>query len=230
MERVHALLIVNGVLPGEDVLSACVARARVVLCADGGADRAAARGITPDIVIGDLDSVSPGTLLAWPSVRVVRRDDQSSTDMEKALELAAAEGARHVCVVGIGGHRLDHQLVGLNVLEKYGARVEIEIRDDHGVGVFLAAPGGPARRVFRASEGRTLSLIAFRRAEGIVTEGLRFPLRGETLEWGVRDGLSNEIVSAEAVVTLSAGMLFAYQVLPGRESPAATPFAGDPGA
>jgi hypothetical protein len=59
---------------------------------------------------------------------------------------------------------------------------------------------------------------------------LRFPLRGETLEWGVRDGLSNEIVSAEAVVTLSAGMLFAYQVLPGRESPAATPFAGDPGA
>ena len=46
---------------------------------------------------------------------------------------------------------------------------------------------------------------------GIVTEGLAYPLRGETLVPGSSRGLSNVFTDPEARITLDSGVLLALR-------------------
>jgi thiamine pyrophosphokinase len=46
-------------------------------------------------------------------------------------------------------------------------------------------------------------------AHGVRTEGLRYPLNGETLHPGSTRGVSNELVEANATIKLASGVLLA---------------------
>jgi len=110
-------------LGGGDASIADVESARVLapvcVAADGGAELAARAGVSLDAVIGDFDSVSPGTLALTPLGRQHHIAEQDSTDFDKALRNIDAPA-----VIGVGflGARLDHQLAALNVLASHPAR------------------------------------------------------------------------------------------------------------
>ncbi|MGR3434263.1 MAG: thiamine pyrophosphokinase, partial [Shimia sp.] len=93
-------------------LGAALALAPRLVAADGGAGRALGWGATPDLVIGDLDSLDPATA-ARLGDRVHHLRDQDSTDFEKCLARVAAP-----LVIGLGflGDRLDHSLASLSAL------------------------------------------------------------------------------------------------------------------
>jgi thiamine pyrophosphokinase len=212
MPKQTALVIANSILPAAPILDECRARADLILCADGGANRARERGIVPDFIIGDLDSISPETRAAFPRAQYVHRPSQYATDLEKTLQFAVERNLQRALLMGISGLRFDHQICNLNIAEKFCSQMEIEIHDDLGVGGFVDAQYGEAHRRFDAFIGQQISLLAFRRAEGIVTEGLKYPLQDEALEWAVRDGLSNEAVQTEIRIRLNKGVLFVYRV------------------
>jgi thiamine pyrophosphokinase len=182
------------------------------LCADGGANRARERGLAPDFIIGDLDSILPETRAAFPNAQYVHRPSQYATDLEKTLQFAVEQGFTRALLVGITGLRLDHQICNLNVAEKFCRQIEIEAHDDFGLGTFLSAQQAEASTSFEAFIGQQVSLFAFRRAEGIFTEGLRYPLQDEALEWAVRDGLSNEVIETPVTIRVRRGVLFVYRV------------------
>ena len=95
-----------------------LARATRVVAADGGLLRARALGLDVDVVVGDLDSVTPEALAAAEAAgaRVVRHPPaKDATDLELALDEAAALGASRVLVVASAEGRLDH-LLGLLLL------------------------------------------------------------------------------------------------------------------
>jgi thiamine pyrophosphokinase len=212
MPEQTALIIANSILPTDAILNECRARAGVILCADGGANRARERGLIPDFIVGDLDSILPETRAAFPNAQYIHRPSQYATDLEKTLQFAVEQGIRRALLVGITGLRLDHQICNLNVAEKFCTRLEIELHDDFGVGTFLAAQVAEATMRFEAFIGQQVSLFAFRRAEGIITEGLKYPLKDEALEWAVRDGLSNEAVHSPVMIRVKRGGLFVYRV------------------
>lgn len=212
-----ALVIANGLLPGAGILAECARRAQVILCADGGANRARAAGLAPHYIVGDLDSLSDDTRRAFAAAQFIHRPSQYQTDLEKTLAFVCEQEIPRALLLGLTGLRCDHQLVNLNIAEKFCARLELEIWDDYGVGSFISAAGRPAPARFASFAGQQVSLIAFRRVRGISTEGLKYPLQDEDLEWGVRDGLSNEALGHEFSLTASEGVLFCYRVHEGRE-------------
>jgi len=203
-----ALVIVNGVLPATRILDELRARCELIICADGGANRAHAAGLTPDYIVGDLDSMTDETRQAFPSAPIVHRPSQYETDLEKTLHFAVELGVTRALLVGVTGFRLDHQLVNLNIAEKFCDRIEIETHDDYGAGHFIREK----EFIFEASIGQQISLIAFRCAEGIITGGLKYPLQDEAIEWAVRDGLSNEVVASPVRISVKRGTLFCYRV------------------
>jgi thiamine pyrophosphokinase len=207
-----ALIIANSILPSPSILEACRTRADVILCADGGANRAHERGMVPDFIIGDLDSIFPETRAAFPNAQYIHRPSQYATDLEKTLQFAAEQKIERALLVGMTGLRFDHQIGNLNIAEKFCTQLEIEIHDDYGVGTFLAAHEREAIGGFESFIGQQVSLFAFRGAEGIVTEGLKYPLNNETLEWAVRDGLSNEVIQTPVTIRVKKGVLFIYRV------------------
>ena len=188
-----------------------VPRGALVVAADSGADHALALGVHVDLAVGDFDSISPTALEAVEQAggRIERHPvAKDSTDLALALDAATALGPRRILVVGGGAGRLDHLLGELLLL---GA--------DAYAGVELDALLGPAtfhvvrrERSLAGQVGELISLVALHGpAVGIVTKGLTYPLRGETLAPGSSRGISNLFAAREARVALESGVVLAVR-------------------
>jgi len=200
------VIVASGPGPAVDVPDGAT-----VVAADGGLDRARALGLDVDVVIGDLDSVSPESLAAAEAggARVARHPvAKDATDLELALDEALELGARRALVVASDGGRLDHLLASLLLLasDRYAA-----VRLDALVGDALVHVIR-GERALAGRVGETLTLLAVGApADGVTTTGLEYPLAGETLVPGSTRGVSNVFVQAEVVVRVSSGALIAIR-------------------
>jgi thiamine pyrophosphokinase len=194
--------------------SAALPPATVVIAADGGIDRARSLGLVVDIAIGDFDSVTPDGLADAEArgARIERHPAaKDATDLELALDAAIALVPSRIVVVGSDGGRLDHLLGSLLLLadERY-ARAEIT--------AFLGADRVDVvrgSRVLPGQPGRIVSLLPVHGgAEGVTTDGLEFPLRGESLPAGTSRGTSNVFTVTEAHIGVARGCLLAIQPAP----------------
>ncbi|MBI3636529.1 MAG: thiamine diphosphokinase, partial [Candidatus Rokubacteria bacterium] len=70
---------------------------------------------------------------------------------------------------------------------------------------------GPGRQPLAGRIGAIVSLVPVGTVAGVRTEGLAYPLAGETLELGRARGVSNEIVAAPAAVSCDAGVLLVIE-------------------
>jgi thiamine pyrophosphokinase len=208
---VDVIVVSGGLAPDPTEVGPLPAGA-FVIAADSGLEHAAALGLAVDVLVGDLDSVSPPAVLAAEAagVQVERHPvDKEATDLELALDRALALGATRVTVVsGGGGPRLDHHLAELILL---AAERFAPLRIDARIASARAVPihGGEGVSLV-GKPGAVLTLLALGGpAVGVTTAGLRWPLRAETLQAGSTRGVSNEIVSGPVHVQLRAGSLLA---------------------
>jgi thiamine pyrophosphokinase len=181
------------------------------IAADEGLDYALALGLRVSAAVGDFDSVSPAGLAAAEEAGIVierHSPEKDSTDLELALDAAAALAPRRILVLGPGDGRLDHLLAGVLELgaEDYEA---FELDALLGTAKVHVVRG---ERQLQGSPGELVSLLPLHGpAEGVVTEGLRYPLQGETLAPGSSRGVSNVFAAPSARVTLERGVLLAIR-------------------
>ena len=205
------VILAGGDRPSDPVRRA-LPTAALCIAADSGLDHTYDLGLRPDVVVGDLDSVSPAILdrATVDGVRVERHPAaKAKTDLELALDRAMAERPERIVVAGIGGGRLDHHLANLLVLA----------RDDYA-GPAIDAYLGTARvavvrhhtRLVEGRPGEPVTLLPMHGpASGVATTGLAYPLWGETLHPGSTRGVSNELVTPTASVTVARGVVLAVQ-------------------
>jgi thiamine pyrophosphokinase len=191
----------------EDAVVALMPTGGLVVAADGGAELGFARGVHVDVAVGDFDSISPEGLAALEGLgtRIERHPrEKDATDLELALAVARDIRARRVIVIGGGGGRLDHLFGQLLLLgaEAYG---EMEIDAQFGSATVHVVRG---ERVLTGVPGEVVSLFALHGpAHGIVTEGLVYPLQGETLAPGSTRGVSNVFAEPEARIVVGSGVV-----------------------
>ncbi len=182
-----------------------------VVAADGGLDRALSLGLTVDMVVGDLDSVTATALAEAEEggATIVRHPQaKDESDLELALTSSVAAGARRALVVASAEGRLDHLLASLLLL---GSDLVGELELDAFVGSALVHVVR-GTRTLQGRDGELLSLLAVGGpARGVVTGGLAYPLDGETLEPGSSRGISNVFVGETATVTVADGTLLAIR-------------------
>jgi thiamine pyrophosphokinase len=174
-----------------------------VIAADSGAEL----GGPIDLLVGDLDSISAETLAG---IEHVERHavDKDATDLELALTAALRFKPERILVLGSAGGRLDHLFGSLLILavEAYaGVQVDAQI----GAAAVHVVRG---ERTLPGEPGELISLFAVHGpVSGVVTEGLVYPLRAETLEPGSSRGLSNVFAASEARISLECGVLLAVR-------------------
>jgi thiamine pyrophosphokinase len=187
----------------------------LIVAADGGAEHALRLGLAVDIAVGDFDSISPSSLAALEraDARVERHPRaKDATDLELALDLALGLRPRRILVIGSGSGRVDHAFSQLLLLASDAYR-DVEIDAELGLESIQVIRG---ERSLTGMPGELISLFALHGpAVGVVTEGLVYPLRGETLAPGSSRGVSNVFAAREARVTLEQGVLMA--VRPGEQ-------------
>jgi len=215
---VTAIVVADGDIPaGEGPLDGLLPPDEdgppIVLAADGGARKALELGLAPRVVIGDGDSltaVEVAELRARGAEVILFPAEKDESDTELALREALARGARRILVLGaFGGTRFDHALanVALLALPELEGR-DVALSDGTATIRLIGRAEGPGELRIAGQPGDLVSLFPLDPAvEGIVSVGLRYPLRDESLHIGPSRGLSNELVAAEARIATRRGRL-----------------------
>ncbi|MDP3184389.1 MAG: thiamine diphosphokinase [Anaerolineales bacterium] len=216
MPSTRAVIFVNGHLPDLEPARRLIHPGDTLIAADGGTRYILALGLLPSVVIGDLDSLTTDDKQRLEESGIEIRQyprDKDDTDLALALHYAVEAGHREILVVAALGGRLDQSLGNLALLTD-PSLAEIDVRLDDGVeeaffvrGRCEASPRGASREV-RGRAGDILSLLPWGGpAEGVKTEGLRWPLPGESLYPHRTRGISNEMLGESAIVSLESGLL-----------------------
>jgi thiamine pyrophosphokinase len=180
-----------------------------VIAADSGLHTALAHELHVNLVVGDFDSVAADALAAAVSGgALIERHpaEKDATDLELALDRAAGMDPEQIVVIGGHGGRLDHLLANALLLghDRYsGSRLAAYMGDAHVSVVrdHLALHG---------AVGDVVTLLPLHGpAIGVTTDGLRYPLQGETLDQSSTRGVSNEFLETDATVRLDSGVLLA---------------------
>lgn len=220
----HAILVGDGDVPSRAALDAAWpgwdADAGLVVGADGGALKALAAGLHPDLVVGDADSLGPVGLATVrgagiPLELVAAAKDES--DLELAVVAAVARGAGRLTLLGaLGGPRFDHALANVWLLAHPALDGRPAVLLDAPTRVrLLDATAGSAGADLAGRTGDLVSLFPVGAdAEGVTTEGLAWPLRDERLRFGPARGLSNVRSGSQARVSLRSGRLLVVETRP----------------
>ncbi len=175
----------------------------LIICADGGYDALIYTGITPHIIIGDLDSVKSNIprdikTLKYPA-------DKDKTDLEICIDYALENGCETIFILGALGGRIDHTLgvlCALKYAKEYGA--EAMILTGKSRIYFVDKEIEVAREKFDY-----ISLIpSTDTAEGVSTLGLKYELNNRTLYKSSSLGISNEFFNNTAKITVQKGQLY----------------------
>ena len=185
------------VISGDDL---CIA-------ADGGLEYLMKIGITPDIVMGDMDSLETGESLGSFCVKrlPIEKDD---TDMLAAIKEGLASGYERFELYGALGGRLDHTLANIQCLLyllNRGARGVIWGDD---LTVMLIKNESISFRADCATRGKRVSVFAFGGdAHGVSEKGLKYSLDHVTVKQEFPIGVSNEFTGEDALIEVQNGML-----------------------
>ena len=205
------VVVVSGGAPPRPDAALAVPLGAPVIAADGGLEHARALGLDVTTVIGDFDSVSREALAAAEAdgVRLVRHPaEKDATDLELALDEALGRSPDRIVLLAGERGRLDHFLATLLLLGS-----------PRYADVLVDAEIGPAHvRVIRGERdldgepGELVTLLALHgAASGVRTDGLVYPLAGETLEPGSSRGVSNVFVGDTARVSVEHGVVLAVR-------------------
>ncbi|NNL17819.1 MAG: thiamine diphosphokinase [Boseongicola sp.] len=193
----QGVTLVGGGEPSVQSLEEALKFAPLLVAADGGADRAIALGAVPELIIGDLDSVSEAAKARVGAENVVEVYDHDRTDFEKCL---AAIEAPFVIAVGFANARLDHTLAVMTALVRDIGRSVIVLGEDDIV--FSA----PLELALDLEIGSRLSFYPLAEVRGR-SQGLEWPLDPHVFSPMERVGTSNRVTGPVRVSFDGPGML-----------------------
>lgn len=193
----------------------------MVIAADKGAEYCLDAGVRPDLVVGDMDSIS---LAAYDEIKKsgipLKEHDpcKDQTDTQLALEEAFRQGAQCIELTAATGDRFDHSLANVHLL--YAAR-------DRGIGMSILSQTSriflvDSRYEVSGMKGATVSLLPLTmEVDGVSLSGFQWPLENASMKVGNPYGISNRILSDEALIEVRTGILIItlfFPLNPGRDN------------
>ncbi|MBT3261391.1 thiamine diphosphokinase [bacterium] len=195
------ILFLNGEPPKKEAIPN-LADYDQIICADGAYNYLQKYNITPDLILGDLDSIS--TKLICP--KFIPLPNQDYTDFEKILMyLSTKTKVRKIDIYGGSAREQDHFLGNLYVAKKYRHKFKITFYDQYQSYFFAKK-----ETVLKNVKNKTISLLPLFYAAAITTQGLKWPLKKETLSFSARLGLRNIAMADTVQITFDKGCLLVF--------------------
>ena len=202
----RCIIFANGILPDLAAARRLIRPDDLILAADGGTRHALDLGLTPSIVIGDLDSVTVNLQpLIESGTKIIQHPrDKNETDLELAFQHALTLNPEQIIILAALGGRLD-QTLGNIALVSNVQRSTSNVRLDDGIEeVFFCHD----EYTIKGTSGDIISLIPWQgEVTGIVTTGLKWPLQNEILYPQKTRGISNEMMNDTATIQIKSGLL-----------------------
>ena len=204
MERKTAFIYTGGTVFEEYVIEK-PEKGDLVIAADAGYLTAKKMGITPDILLGDFDTL--GVENIPDGIECLRVPaEKNDTDTQLAVQVAAERGAEEITIVGGMSGRIDHTLSTLAILEdlweRKAGRIYATLTDGKNRVRFIRNGG----TILPHSQYRFFSLIAAdETVKGITLDGCKYPLKNGRISRRNQWAVSNEIVGNCALIEIKRG-------------------------
>lgn len=183
----------------------------LLLCADKGAEHALSLGLLPQLVIGDMDSLSGTVRQELIAAKVPFKtfpEEKDETDTELALIKAIDLQPEEIIIFAGTGNRLDHLLANVFLLVGY-----LPV----GIPISLMTPVQTLWVTEKSTKitgypGQLISFLALsQEVRGLTLKGFYYPLEQAVLQQGSSKGISNIMLGAEALVEFAEGILLVVQ-------------------
>lgn len=205
------IIIAGGSLAHPEEFISLIKNAQLVICADSGATYMKQIDLLPDVIIGDLDSISPGDKRFFEEkpVRIIpyspRKD---ATDTELAVSFAIEQQADDITLIGGSGTRLDHTMANMFLLKKLVDRqISCRIIDHHNEIFLITAPMD-----ITGQPGELISIVPVtEKVTGVTLSGFEYPLDNATIHMGSTIGISNRLVAKTARISIKNGVVFVFK-------------------
>ena len=199
------IILANGKPPKKSIISFYKSRGfDTLICADGGANSAFKMSLVPDVIIGDLDSISTEALREFKLVsKIIEIKRQNDTDVEKCLKFAIKKRFDEALLMGVTGNRLDHTFCNLGIVLKFFSQINISLVAENS---FLKPVKGSVS--LKSFKGETISLYGFDKKTKITSSGLKYPLKNVSLAFGEKESTSNVTVKNIVGLKIKNGNAF----------------------
>jgi thiamine pyrophosphokinase len=201
-----ALILAGGSLTVTPALLALAAQAALVIAADSGLRHAQPLGLSPDLIVGDFDSVNADDLARYPHVPHQRHPpEKDRLDLELAVDEALKRGAKELIIAGGLGDRFDQSLAAVLLVARLKGRGERVFMHSGDKQVHVLA--GSERLMLPLPSGQRFSLLSLAPATIVSVSNAKYPLDRHRLELGVGLGVSNEVAATPLEVVTEAGLV-----------------------
>ena len=185
-----------------------------MIAADAGLEVLRPLHISPNAVVGDLDTVDKMVLEEYqnqPDIEFeIHKPEKDETDTELALLTAARQGCEAVDILGALGGRMDHAIGNIQLMYQFFCQgMEVNIYDARNRLYLL---GG--HKVFHREEvyGKYISFLPMTETvEGLTLRGFKYPLQRRTIGLGTSLCISNELKREEGILELERGVLLCVE-------------------
>ena len=185
-----------------------------VIAADAGLEVLRPLHISPNAVVGDLDTVDKKVLEEYqnqPDIEFeIHKPEKDETDTELALLTAARQGCEAVDILGALGGRMDHAIGNIQLMYQFFCQgMEVNSYDARNRLYLL---GG--HKVFHREEvyGKYISFLPMTETvEGLTLRGFKYPLQRRTIGLGTSLCISNELKREEGILELEKGVLLCVE-------------------
>lgn len=205
-----ALIIANGNINNINILKGIEKEYDFILAADGGTNYCIKASILPDLIIGDLDSISSEIL------KISRKNNipiekfpakKDSTDTELAIDYLINKGYKDITLMGVTGSRMDHTLGNILLLSKLMDNgVKGKITDEYNV-IYLVQDG----LTLSKERNSFLSVIPITNSGIIISlKGFEYELDNKEVSFASTFCISNKIIEDKGRIKIHKGKALVF--------------------
>lgn len=205
------LVISSGEINDYTLLKKLIDENDYIVCADGGIDHIMKIEKIPNIVLGDLDSISDSGIqyIKDKNIKIKKFPAiKDNTDSELAIMYLFDLGMEELTLIGGSGTRLDHTLANVFLMKKFNKDNKfLRIVDDNNIINYVL----DEIKINRL-HNRFVSIIPLS-PEGIIVSlnGFKYPLKNQYIEFSSTLAISNEIIHDNAYVTIHKGEALVFE-------------------
>lgn len=196
----YSCIFLNGNPPSPELLRRFCKKKGLRIATDGAYDYCLELGFKPQILIGDMDSISGEP--DETQTKVIYNTDINNNDLEKCLIYCKEHKLLNLRVFGSDGKRSDHFLINIATFAAYAKDIGIHIYTDEEYLEFL----NPGEHIFSVKPGQRFSLLALENVGGLQISGSAYTPDRANLESGSR-GLGNICTGQDLKIRFSSGLL-----------------------
>ncbi|KTW27813.1 thiamine pyrophosphokinase [Pneumocystis jirovecii RU7] len=198
-------------------------KAAIRICADGGANQLYMLykdnpDILPDYIIGDMDSLAESTLEAYNSrgVKIIKINDQSSTDFGKSMDFIRSIDILVTDVIALNtfSGRVDQTLESINQIylaSSLSPPINLYLLSVCNI-TFLLFKGLNKVYLNQLILGPHCGLIPIGRRCTVTTEGMKWDLKDNVMEYGGTISTSNMVLKDIIMVETNEKILFTVEI------------------